>query len=303
MKTKAILAIFAASLLWGTAGLAKPFVRTFDPFTAAFLRFLVASVFILPFFLKNGGLKKDMVRNVVPLALISALNVAFFYIGIQTSIANSATLIYAGVPLVTSVLAYSFIKEDITRRKFFGIIIGMIGVIYIAVLPKIEHAGQFSGDLKGNVFFLLGVLAWSVYTVGSRHALTTKHYSPLSVTAVSIFTSCAVFFFLSLFSWKDSYIFSLTQPRLLLLILHSGLVVTVATYLLFQWAIKHSSATTASLKQFLEPIFAVTFNFAFLGERLTSGFFAGSLLVFAGIFIATSTNLLHNFNEWRLRRV
>ena len=48
-RTKALLAILLATLLWSTAGLSKIVVRTFDPYFAGFLRFFVATLVILPF--------------------------------------------------------------------------------------------------------------------------------------------------------------------------------------------------------------------------------------------------------------
>ena len=88
----------------------------------------------------------------------------------------------------------------------------------------------------------------------------------------------------------------------MLIIIQLGIFVTVATYLLLQWAIKHSSAPTAALNQYLQPIFAVIFNFFFLGERVTTGFVFGSIIVFAGVFLATGERFFAEVKLWRGKR-
>ncbi|MBI2641298.1 EamA family transporter, partial [Candidatus Roizmanbacteria bacterium] len=77
-KTKAILIILLASVVTGaTTTVSKFGLLEIPPFTFSFLRFLIASIIVLPFFL-NVKVKID--RNFASLAFISflpVLNVAF----------------------------------------------------------------------------------------------------------------------------------------------------------------------------------------------------------------------------------
>ncbi len=302
-RTKALLALVAASMLWATAGVAKILVRTFDPFTAAFFRFLVATLVILPFFLKAQRRKKISLLPLLPLGLASTANIAFFYLGIRTTTANAATMIYNATPLLIALVAPRVIGEAVTKTKLWGIIVGLIGTTFIALLPVIEGGGAaLSGDLVGNLFIVGAVTSWAIYTISSRRALTTKRATPLALSTVSIVTSCAVFAFLTLTSWKPSYSQELTKPFNVFLILHLGILVTVTTYLLYQWAIKHTSATTASLNQYLQPVFGVLFNTLFLGEQLTAGFLLGSIVVIAGVAIATGGPVLTEIRRMKTLR-
>ncbi len=88
---------------------------------------------------------------------------------------------------------------------------------------------------------------------------------------------------------------------MVLLILHLGTLVTVATFTLHQWAIKYTSATTASLSTYIGPIFAVTANSILLGEKITPGFVAGAAIVFAGILIISGNNLVKEARSWILK--
>lgn len=300
-RTKALIAIVAASMLWATAGLAKILVREFDPFTAAFFRFFVASLVILPFFLKERRHLKQSPLPLIPLALLSTGNITFFYWGLRTTTANATAIMYTTVPLIVALLAPKLIHEHVSTKKRVGIVLGLIGALFIAVLPAVERGQHISGDVGGNLLVLVAVLCWSGYTIGSRHMLSSKRTTPIAMTAVSIFVSTIIFALFSLSRWQPTYGASLTAINIAIIV-QLGVFVTVATYLLLQWAIKHSSATTASLGHYLGPVFAVSFNILFLEERLTAGFVIGSIVVIAGVGIATGGPLIGEIRRWKMLR-
>lgn len=291
-KTKALVGIVVASLLWATAGLSKILVRSFDPYTAAFIRFAIASIVLLPIFLKQHRPKSFNLRLVIPIAILSTGNILFFYLGITTSTANASTIIYATTPLIVLILARFLIDERISRQKLAGIIVGLFGAVLIGILPSLEKGQRISGDITGNIFFGLAMVSWALYTIGSRHLIASKKITGFQLSSVSIFLSSMVFGIASFTHWKQSYLSLLVTPTTMLLFLHLGILVTVATYLLYQWSIQHSSATTASLNLYIQPVFAVFFNMIFLGERITTGFIIGSIFVFIGIVITTGSTVL-----------
>ena len=297
-RTKALLAIILASLLWSTAGLSKIVVRELDPYVAAFLRFFVASLVILPFFLKSNIKRKHLFRDLVPLSMLATANILFYYLGLSVSTANAATLIYAGVPMLTAILAHKLIGERLNKQKIMGITMGLVGIVFIVVLPVITKGESVSGSLHGNIYFLLAIIVWSFYTIGSRRAIAVKQYSPLTVTSVFMFTACVVFAIISLFTFQTRYLTVLAQPRTVLLILHLGTLVTVATYLLYQWVVKHSSATTATLSNYIGPVFSILINVTFLKEAVTPAFLIGTALVLSGVVIASGSGLLQEVKDW-----
>lgn len=296
-RTKALIAIILAALLWSTAGLSKIVVRELDPYVAAFLRLFVAAIVILPFFLREKVNRKHIVRDLVPLSLLATGNILFYYMGLSTSTANAATLIYAGAPMLTAILAHYFINERLNKQKVLGILIGFVGILFIAVLPILTR-GETVGTLSGNIFFVFAIIVWSLYTIGSRRAIADKGYSPLTVTGVFFFTASVVFAVVNVFTFQTRYIGIIAQPSTLLLVLLLGIIVTVLTYLLFQWAVKHSSATTASLQNYIGPIFSILVNVTFLKETITPAFLIGTALVLTGVVITSGSGLLQEVKDW-----
>ncbi|MEK7543596.1 MAG: DMT family transporter [Patescibacteria group bacterium] len=291
-RTKAIIAIIIASVLWATSGVsAKLLVQVLNPFVAAFYRFLIASFCILPFFLRAKK-PKGYLKNLIPLGLLGTANIIFFYIGMTTTTANAAALVYAGTPLATALLAKLLIKEDVSRKKFLGVLIGLLGVVFIVVLPVLDKTNQLVGDLRGNIFILLGLLSWATYTIFSRKYLSNGTYTPFLMVGVNFFTNCAVTLVIALATRQQFLPPEALTFRFLLILIYTGVLLTFVTYGLFQWAIQHISATTASLKNYLEPVLGVGFNSLLLGETITGGFLAGSILVIIGVIITTGTKLM-----------
>jgi drug/metabolite transporter (DMT)-like permease len=76
--------------------------------------------------------------------------------------------------------------------------------------------------------------------------------------------------------------------------LYMGLFGTFATYVLYQYAVKHLPSLTVSLTSYIQPITTATLAMIFLGERLTAPFIIGSMLVFAGIFLVSEIKLANS---------
>jgi drug/metabolite transporter (DMT)-like permease len=73
--------------------------------------------------------------------------------------------------------------------------------------------------------------------------------------------------------------------------MYTAIVITVITFFLFQWALQHVPASTASLKEYIQLIVGIGLNGIILGEAFTIHYFLGSVFVVIGVLIATSQHL------------
>jgi drug/metabolite transporter (DMT)-like permease len=297
-RMKALIGLIIASLLWSSAGVGKIVVHTFDPFTASFLRFAVASIAILPFFLRENWKQKHVIRDLVPLSLLCTMNITFYYIGLKYSTANAAVLIYAGVPLLTLLFAHRILRESLTVKKLAGVCIGFLGVLFVVVFPAWQQNAHIAGDTIGNIFFLAAIIAFTFYTIGSRRAIAIQKYSPTLVTSVFIFTTTIVLGCISLFTFRWSYLPHLLTPSIFLLIIYIGIFLTVAPYMLYQKVVKHSSASAAALSNYIQPFTSIIFNIIFLRETITLAFIVGGALIFTGIVISNGSGIWKEIRGW-----
>lgn len=284
-KQKAILSVLLLSILSGsTAAVIKIGLFNIPPLSFAFLRFLIAGFIILPVLLK--GRKLRSLLPLVPISLLGTINIVAFILGIKTTTATIAQLLYAGVPLLTALIMFTFLKERLNFRKAFGISIGFLGVTFVVLLPIFEKGTKFSGDLLGNLLVTTGVIAWSFYSVFSKNKL--KSFSPFVMTSAFILVTCFVLFpfFIIEFSANSSWWRNITISSILSLV-YVGTISTIITYLLNQYAIKHGGSIFASMQFYLIPISAYIFAFLLLGEELTTGLVIGGVLALLGVYITT----------------
>ena len=286
----AFVAIILSSILWSTAGISgKILLEVFDPFVAGFYRFAIASVIILPFVL--FAKKQELSLKLLIISVLGAFNVPLFYLGLKTTTASSAQIIYAGCPLVTMLFANYLIKEKSSLSKIIGIFIGLFGVVLIILLPKWQANNLLVGDLTGNLFILLGMITWSLYTVFCRDYMRSGKSSPATITAIYFIISAVVCFILVILTGQNFNINSLISIKPFFALIYAAIIITLITYFLFQWAMQYISATTASLKNYLEPMMAIFLNVIILNEVISGGFIIGGLLIISGIFLTTSNKL------------
>lgn len=285
-RQKAFLAVFTGALLGGaTAAITKIGLLGIPPFSFVFVRFLVASIILIPFAIyKRKTLKSYF--SLIPVSLLAAINIIVFIIGIKSTTATIGQLLYAATPFLTGIILYSFYKEKLSTFKVIGIFTGFIGTAIVVSLPVIERKNPFSGDLLGNLLISIGVVSWSFYMVYSKQLL--QKYSPFDVTSAFIFVTLAVstpFFIFETIS-RNGWWLSISFNSILALG-YVTVISTIFTYLLNQYAIKHGGSVFASMSFYLLPISAFLSSFLLLGERLSPGLFIGGILVLFGIYLVT----------------
>lgn len=228
-----------------------------------------------------------MWRVLIPFSLLGVGNALFYYIGITTTSVSAASVIGSTTPLVAAILSHILINERTSKEKLIGILVGLIGALCIIILPLWDLGKAIGGDFIGNIWILLSVLSWTLYIVGSRRFLTRETYSPLIMAELNFLTLAAVTFFLALVTKQSFFTSAFYNPSYLLIFLYSTIPVTVVTFVLFQWVIKHVSATTATLKDYVQLMVGVGVSIVVLGEKVNPSFILGSIIVVLGIGITT----------------
>lgn len=295
-RTLTLIALLVASFFWATSGYAaKTLLKFFDPISLAAIRLSIAALIILPMFLRiTKRINKNMLLDVLPVSLFSAGNFILFLFGIQRTTANAAAIIYTATPLFAAFISNKLIQEHVSRKKLAGILLGLIGVLIILLLPVLEQRGVMVGDMWGNLLIVGAMIMFALYNVSSRYLIDKKSYHPITVTGFSLIISACLFLIVILTIPHAPILPNLNIPSVAFLAIYMAIFVTVLPYILHQWAVKHSSATTASLTSYIQPVFAFVFNGILLGEIITPGFFVGSMLVFSGVFMATGNKILNS---------
>lgn len=291
VRHKALFAILISAILWASAGsVSKLLFMEAPPFVAASHRFILASLIIFPFFLRTKKPKKYL-RELLPLGLFNAGNILFYYMGLSLTTANTGSILGTAIPISVALFSPLLLNEPIAKNKLAGILIGLIGALCIVLLPMIDKGNVSSGNLLGNIFMVGSLICWTMYIIFSRRILLHGDFSPILSTSINIFTvtiAATTAAFLARQTLLSPALTSLSYAGVLL---YAAIGITIVTFFLFQWGVQHVSATTASLKEYVQLVVGVAINATVLGERLTSTYLIGSVLIIVGVLFATGNRL------------
>lgn len=278
------LIVVAAFLGGGIPAISKIALREVPPFAFTLLRFAFAAAVLIPLYLRERPFRTSDLIKLAPLSLLATANVTLFVFGVQRTTATVAQMLYAGVPLVAGIFSYLLLREKLSAKKVFGIIIGGAGVLAIVALPVWGRQNAFEGDLVGNLILLAALCSHALYTVFSKRYQET--WSPLGLTTFFIVTTLVFqaalvpIEYVNQNRWWESI-----SRGALFGIAYVGIIGTATYYLLYQHAIKHASPVVASMILYLQPAFAYVWAAVLLGEQLTAGFIMGALLAFLGVWL------------------
>ena len=290
-KVVIYIKLLVTAILWGGTFIAGRVVaKGVGPFSAAFLRFAVASIFLLFITYKvENRLPPVRKSQVIPLILLGMTGVfsynVFFFKGLKIIQAGRASVIIACNPVFIALFASYLFKEKLTLTKFAGIAISVTGAIVVI------SRGSPIEIMKGNVglgefFIFCCVMSWAAYSLIGKAVM--KDLSPLLSVSYSSVVG-AVGLFIPAYLEGMVQHFSHYTGLEWLGIFYLGFFGTVLGFVWYYEGIKAIGATKAS--QFINfvPISAVVLAFFLLAEPITSSLVIGTLMVCAGVYLTNST--------------
>lgn len=291
--------LILTAIFWGGTFIAgRVVVKEMDPFSAAFLRFTLASAILLLITWKVEG-KFPLIKGyqILPLILLGMTGIfaynVFFFSGLYYVTAGRAAIIIANNPIFISLLSAYFFKEKLTWFKVSGIFMSVSGAIVVISHGNLNNI--FSGQLGwGEFFILLCVVTWVLYSLVGKTVMV--NLSPLvSVTYSCVVGTVALFFpayFKGLIhnigSYSSSVWFSL---------FYLGFFGTVLGFLWYYEGIKKIGPMKASIFINFVPISTIVLAYLILREPITISLLLGAILVSAGVYLTNVSRLGRNRNK------
>lgn len=281
----AFFSVLAAAVIGGGVPvLSKTGLAVFPPFTFTFLRFFIASLALLPLFIKSKPRFTKDIWKVLGLSLLATGNVTLFAFGIKLTTATTGQLLYVSVPVVAAILSYFLLKERLAKKKLLGIFLSLFGALIIIVLPLLGTGAQLHGSFLGNLLILLAMLSFTIYSVFSKRY--QKSYTPLQLTTLFAITTAVVLspFAVQEYASNPAWIAKLGVPSMIS-ILYVAIGGGLVYYTLYQYAIKHGTPTIASMTLLIQPVGTYLWASVLLGEQLTLGIVAGAAITLYGAYL------------------
>ncbi|MBN2603444.1 MAG: DMT family transporter [Candidatus Thermoplasmatota archaeon] len=246
-----------------------------------FITCVVFSLVFLIFKKKFSHLKK---KDILPIFLLGFLGIIIYHLGLnygeQFVSASVSSLIIATIPIFTAILATIFLKENITLKIAFGIVISLIGVIVISTLGSNETFIEIQ-YIYGALGVVIASLVAAGYTIAGKKLL--KRYSALSLTFYAF-----IFGIIGLFPFVSSSLFVEVAKMSYVgwvSVIFLSIFPTIIGYVLWYVALEVKDASKLGVYLYFIPVLSTIFSYLILDEKITLFFFLGGVLVLIGLII------------------
>ena len=277
--------LFLVSLFGGSTFIAgRIMAANLPPFTSAFLRFLLASFFLVLFVFKKYG--KFPRINFSQLLLIIALGLTgvvgfnfFFFSGLKFITASRASIIISLNPAVITIFSILIFKDKLTKFKFTGIILSLIGVLIVISQGNLQVILQ-SNIGTGELFILGCVLCWSSFTVLGK--IIMKDLKPIIAVAYACLAGTLI---LILPTYREGVLQNFMQYSLevWLSVFALGLLGAALAFTWFYEGIDKIGPSRAGIFINFVPIFATLMAVLILREKLSPSLIIGAIFVISGV--------------------
>jgi len=286
-----VLLLFCAVLFWSAHNVvAKGLIDDVPPFTFTFIRWLLASLILLPF--TWGHVKRDWptVRETWQrLLYIAILGITAFntllYIAVQTTSATNVGVISSIFPMMIALFSLLILKIRLDRVQITGMLICFAGVIVVILRGEITAITGL-GFVEGDLWMVLAIIFGALYPVLLHNKPDIHPLTLLTVLIVLGTVTSLPLFVIDLLQGD----FIRLDVQVALGLLFVSLFPSVLSYLFWNRGIELIGANRAGLFLNLIPILTAIMAAVFLGEVLRWYHFAGLVLVIGGMLLF---NLAH----------
>ena len=257
------------------------------PISLAFWRWVFVFLILLPF--TYFSLKKNYTiikKEYQKLFFLGAMGCgvcgAFpFLAGETTSVANMG-IIYTSSPIFIILISGIFFNEKINLMKIIGLISCLVGVFIIIIKGDLNLLINLNFTI-GDLWMLAAAIGWALYSI-------YLFYWKTNLPIFQRFTLIAFFGAISLFPFyiTEEIIFERTlfNSDFFIWVIFAAVSPGIIAFTLYTHVQKTLGASLTGFTLYIFTIYAAIYGFIFFDEKLEPYHYAGTLLVFFGVYLA-----------------
>jgi drug/metabolite transporter (DMT)-like permease len=187
-------------------------------------------------------------------------------------------------PIFAALIAWVFLGEELSGRQLIGIIITLVGVIWVVMEKDHPQGPKKENYFRGVLFGLAGAVGQALGFVLAKIGLGGT-FSPISGNFIRMFTAMLVIWLFTIIQKRARWTIqqALASPGAMLKIAggaFSGPFLGVSLSLL---ALQHTSVGIASTLMALSPIFLIPVDYFYFKERFGWGAVVGTIVALGGV--------------------
>ena len=282
MELKNWILLIILGAVWGSAFMfIKISADDFGPILLVNLRLLLAGAMFLPFLLRKKYLAyfKSHFSGILILGIFSnAFPFTMFSYASLGATSNMLGILNGTTAFMTMVVAYFWLKESISLKQMFGIILGFLGILVLV------NPANGSATLGASGFALVGALSYSFSGVYiQKYQLNANKFV---LIGWAMLFGGLLLTPLSFFNLPDQ----IPDNNAIAALMWLGIVSTGIAYLGYIRLIEQIGAVRTSTVTYLLPVFSIIWGSIFLQEKITWIIFGGFIFVMIGMYFANNKN-------------
>lgn len=284
---KIYLLLILCVAFWSGNFVIGRFIRfELDAIELSYFRWLCVSVLFLPQIIKyHASIISNIKNHFVYMVASSLLGIScfntFLYLGLKDTMATNALMINSSIPILIILFSWIFLKTKITKLQFLGVVLSMLGVIYLALNGRLSNLLTFTFN-HGDVLVFASSLTWAGYSVLLKiKSDDIKAFLPTVVLLGTILLT--PLFFITGHSLSAIIAISLNAK---LTILYTALFASMASYYLWAKGIEAIGANKTGQFTHLMPVFGIILAYLFLDERMHMYHIYGFALIGFGLWLS-----------------
>lgn len=278
--------LFIITVIWGlNTPVIKIGLMYLPPAVYNASRMILAAVFALFVMFITKSYKPMPLSDMKRLAVIGTLgffvNQLLVIFGMTHTTAGNASLVLATLPVEVALINRIFNAARISRRMLAGIVLGFLGV-GLVVVGSNRELSLLGPHLLGALLILIGQSCYGGFTVFIREI--NERYSAKQIFAYVMILNAGLFSSVALLDigqvdWTG---LPATVTYSIVFSAAFGLVMSNTVWI---WVIGKLGCTEAAVSQYLCPVVAICFAWAFMGETLSVLQFCGAAVILSGVYL------------------
>jgi drug/metabolite transporter (DMT)-like permease len=288
-KTSAFIAAISVQIIYGftftfandviDAGIVQPYAFIVLRTSISCLLFWIVSLFM-----PSEKIDRKDYKTFLWAAFFGMnINMLSFFKGLEFTSPIHGSVIMTAVPIMVLILSSIYLKEQISKKKVFGIGLGLTGAVVLSVYGKASKSGD--NILLGNSLILINAISYAIYLIFIKklthkyHPVTFIKWLFLIGTILNIPFGYNELLEIKLSSFNYYSLFSVAFVVL---------GATFGTYLLNPLALRQLKASTVGTFLYLQPFVATLFSIAIGSDFLDEIKILAAVLIFTGVFLVSS---------------
>ena len=278
----ASLALITTCVLWASAFvLIRKTIKFYTPADVALLRYCVASLVMLGLYFVRTRHNTVRLSDLPKLFFMGIIGIAIYNLALNTGEARvpsaTACFIVSQIPVLSTVFAYIFLKESLSKMALVGLVVSFCGVLLIAI-------DGFTGLGSGLcvLYIIISALCGSTFSVMQKPLL--RRVDPFQLVAWAIWSGTLVMLFWAPSTWQQLHVAPLS---ITLDIVFIGVFPAAIAYALWSYGIAHLPVNHAVRYLYVMPLIALVLGWVILGELPNPLSIIGGVVAVAGAVVAS----------------